>query len=573
MKLDFGTQMIFFSPEGFRCVTWSPIGCSSCSGCLLAVITTHYYVAIYGPKIGSYPKQWVEIVNLSQLLIENLSDDDIQLKNKDDTFEKASDEMLSTSIAWTSQCFPSGRDPFSIIAVGSKAGTITLWRSYKNNIELIHKFKAHGTWVVSMSWSLWIELDACTYAINLVTGCVDGSVNLWKILFSLPISNEESDSDSINTIKVSFELQKPLLTADSLNDNVDRLAFARGNKLYVLNAPSPFLLNIDKCICLENSFSLSMSITGMIWNYNTSQLRVFSVDGKHWTFDISEDSVSINQDVTDSVSQMVDDICLDQINNDEVLDQDEKEAEEDEDVGERKPLFYGVDASANVREKSPVYRFWDILEYSDAERQYNDQDSFFNCLLKACNDVYNDASGKSTILEEKHFQFKPVYLYETNKLVDAISQNWRNGLYIDVSLNARRINTYLYSSIEKISEIQDYITVFEKSLIRQVLSTMETCIQNGIGIENKQDQLFILNLCDRALLRYKEDLTLVALTDVAYTYLSRMDDWDVREERNLLHASDSLVDTDKLKLSMREPCRICGNNILFFLIKQHSLAF
>ncbi|CAG8444643.1 3440_t:CDS:10 [Ambispora leptoticha] len=470
------------SDEGFRCATWSPIGCSSCNGCLLAVITTHYYVAVYGTKIGSFPTQWIEIVNLSQLLIENLYDDDdhIQLKNRDGIFEKTSDEMLSTSIDWSSRCFPAGRDPFSIIAVGSKAGTITLWRSYKNNIEFIHKFKAHDSWVVSMSWSLWVELDDCTHAVNLVTGCVDGSVSLWKILFSLPILDEENDNDLINTIKVSSELQKPLLIADSLipsiikwncdmDDNIDRLAFARGNKLYVLNAPSPFLLNTDKCVYLENSFSLSMSITGMNWNYNASQLRVFSVDGKHWTFDVSENSMSINQDVTDFISQMIDEICLDQINNDDVLDQDEKEVEEDEDIGERKPLFYGVDASANeffisrmisqteneyvtdkvdnsylslclaeeensseislslisriknilknnrfiLREKSPRYQFWDILEYFDAERQYNDQDSSFNCLLKACNDVCDDTSAKSTTLEENHFQFKPLYLYDT----------------------------------------------------------------------------------------------------------------------------------------------------------------
>lgn len=78
---------------------------------------------------------------------------------------KKNKKNQSIAVSWSPLCITENYDSFSIIAVGSKGGSVTLWKfkedennddylSYLDTLDSIHK-----SWVTITSWSKWISYD------------------------------------------------------------------------------------------------------------------------------------------------------------------------------------------------------------------------------------------------------------------------------------------------------------------------------------------------------------------------------------------------------------------------------
>ncbi|PKK64450.1 hypothetical protein RhiirC2_787476 [Rhizophagus irregularis] len=357
--LDFTDRIIQENQETFRCATWSPNGTSNLKGCLFIAITTKYNVSIYGPKVNPINSDWIEIENMTENIINSYTNEKVE----DITDEIIADQLQSISISWSPLFIGENFDPVSIIAIGSKAGTITFW-SYNNGVNFLYCLQAHETWVTISSWSRWVNLGNNQYASSFVTGCVEGSVYLWQVSLSRDFSNNE---DGDGKLLLSVTLRMTLTNEDGRMaeimkwydsaDGSEKFAVIKGRKIYVWLSNESMLLYDAQIISLNFTMQMSKVVTGLTWRYDGSQLRVFTMDGNHWTFNVSnEEGINIDESRTNFINKSLITKWQEQEFEDEKDDEsleeftfveEVKNAEEENDSLMKEPIYYGADSSAN----------------------------------------------------------------------------------------------------------------------------------------------------------------------------------------------------------------------------------
>ncbi|GBB84649.1 hypothetical protein RclHR1_11210003 [Rhizophagus clarus] len=359
--LDFTDRIIQENQETFRCATWSPNGTSNLKGCLFIAITTKYNVSIYGPKVNPINSDWIEIENMTENIISSYTNEKVE----DITDEIIADQLQSISVSWSPLCIGENFDPISIIAIGSKAGTITFW-SYNNGANFLYRLQAHETWVTTSSWSQWVNLGNNQYASSFVTGCVEGSVYLWQVSLSRDFSDNENGNGKI---LLSITLRMTLTNEDGRMadimkwydsaDGSEKFAVIKGRKIYVWLSNKSMLLYDAQIFSLDFTMQMSKVVTGLTWRYDGSQLRVFTMDGNHWTFNVSkEEGINIDEFRTNFINKSLitkwqeqefededekDDESLEEL----TLIEEVKNAGEENDSSMKEPIYYGADSSAN----------------------------------------------------------------------------------------------------------------------------------------------------------------------------------------------------------------------------------
>ncbi|KAK4754172.1 hypothetical protein SAY87_002276 [Trapa incisa] len=58
--------------ESIRSISWSPLGMSANSGCLLAICTVEGHVKLYRPPFCDYSAEWIEVMDISEDLYYHL---------------------------------------------------------------------------------------------------------------------------------------------------------------------------------------------------------------------------------------------------------------------------------------------------------------------------------------------------------------------------------------------------------------------------------------------------------------------------------------------------------------------
>ncbi|CAG8829819.1 2832_t:CDS:10, partial [Gigaspora margarita] len=478
---DFNSTLIKDIPEVFKCLTWSPIGCSIIQSCLFIAITSRFHVAIYGPKDGPLQRDWIEVENMSPRLFQHYTEQ----TSENDADETLSDKLQSISVSWSPLCFPESFDPFSVIAVGSKAGTITLW--------------------------------------SFVTASDDGSVYMWRVIISLiPVI-----SSGIENIKIqaSVALHATLSQADNrpasimkwyeCNNTGEKLAIVKGLKIYIWASNGSPLINTDLDPPKMFKIPISRGIIAIIWNYDGSQLYIFNneADGSGNSLFFAVLFALETTDalyITDKYEVSYVTFCPseEQSNNELIpsLIMKLKDMLEDAYILER---------------KSTNYLMWDLLEYCDLENESDKNDSLLHQMDKACWDCYHKYATSSSISGLTEFS------------LIGIIMKWKNVLYRNRSINALRLLMHIYSNTMHLEAplgvqsqlnpaFEDCLKKIENYFLKQVLSTIVDCIKCGIAINNGHDQLFIVYWCDWILLYFNDDNELLKLAKFLYEYLSTL---------------------------------------------------
>ncbi|KAJ3083307.1 hypothetical protein HK102_001141, partial [Quaeritorhiza haematococci] len=298
--------------EGFRSVAWSPTGFSALSGCLLATISTSHCVSVYEPSDDPATSEWKKIADLSDLLYSqyNFTEEEIMVSKSN------LDKLESISIAWSGPCrLKASVKPVSLIAVGSKEGTVALF-SYVNKPAICATFRPHETWVTDLEWSDWfVDENGLPYA-YLSSAGADGSVYVWVVqLTRWSISGGGTGiklACNVTLRKVISQPELPVALAmrfytDPTRTSPPKCAVAKGSRVYVWYAPHSILVPTPEHVVdlTVYKMSVTMGVGGLTWSTSGNGLRVFTLDGKSTRLTFHNGTLVLGEDMTANLHQKI----------------------------------------------------------------------------------------------------------------------------------------------------------------------------------------------------------------------------------------------------------------------------
>ncbi|XP_019101892.1 PREDICTED: uncharacterized protein LOC104791166 [Camelina sativa] len=254
-----------------RSLSWSDIGMSPNYGCLLAVCTAEGRVKLYRPPYSDFCAEWIEIVDVSKMLYENLSSTNFGESNSPSTssskvleievYKQASNGqdchslpkapknfseeispetyvsrealLSSLSVAWSSLLnfsFGSSYENmlrFSLLAIGSKSGCVSIWKVHAPEcyhiersdvspiVELTAIIQAHSSWVSTMSWGI-SGCDSSNPQVVLVTRSCDGNN-----VYFFPMCSTLSDILIRNRLSIAPVISELIVIETILNFDYD----------------------------------------------------------------------------------------------------------------------------------------------------------------------------------------------------------------------------------------------------------------------------------------------------------------------------------------------------------------
>ncbi|KAI9106105.1 hypothetical protein DFS34DRAFT_46885 [Phlyctochytrium arcticum] len=302
--------------EGFKRSGWSPAGCSALGGCLLATISTHHSVAIWAPIDDPAVGEW-----------EPIQDVNPELRNVAGIYTSAGEivpEKLATisTMTWSPLHETKGHCPAplrcsygtSILSVGTKAGTVVLWRYVEGELKDGFEFKAHKSWVLNLAWSGWRQEVDYEYA-YLATSASDGSVRVWSVISRFTESHDEPRQRKVS-VQLWAEVEKEdargmaILSFMHASSEVlpFRLAFTKGRTAGVWLAPQSGLTPHPRSDPLTNSdadFDIAleahpvvlrcrlpqtMGASAACWDSVGEELTIYTTDGQCFLLALDDDN-------------------------------------------------------------------------------------------------------------------------------------------------------------------------------------------------------------------------------------------------------------------------------------------
>lgn len=295
-------QTSYALTEGYRCSSWSPTGVSKLSTCLLSIVTTSHRVLIYGPKAHPANSEWVQVKDITPCLAKLYTSD-----GNGHTFVSSDDlnKFQSMSISWSTKCPLSTSSPdlgdISVIALGSKAGTVTLWSYHRTSgSRHLTTFTAHVSWITNLAWSRWHPVESGCYA-YLSTACVDGSVAFNKVSIMLDASSS-AEVVTVEPHTTWFQQDRQMITAikwfdEAILDVKDGsryyflCAVTKITTVYVFSVPSSATEqgdgDLNSIILVDYTLPIGMGVSGLSWSADGRLLRLFAVEGRHRTVIVS----------------------------------------------------------------------------------------------------------------------------------------------------------------------------------------------------------------------------------------------------------------------------------------------
>lgn len=187
--------------DQFRCAVWSPLQCSLLGGCMLITVTTGNQVLMYEADSNPSIEEWKIVVNLTKLLQKHYKFDLNSLTNDD------INRIETICVDWSPY---NNNDDISLIALGSKAGVITIWK-FDKNIQLFTSINAFDTYVYKLKWTNWYFTEKEDAYIYLIAGSCEGELKEIKFTINFKTKKchiktstiEQSNESIISIIEIS----------------------------------------------------------------------------------------------------------------------------------------------------------------------------------------------------------------------------------------------------------------------------------------------------------------------------------------------------------------------------------
>ncbi|WOK99671.1 hypothetical protein Cni_G08383 [Canna indica] len=200
----------------------------------------------------------------------------------------------------TCQIQPSLSNRCAILAVGGKAGNISLWilcepegytiehGSASVDPTLIGFLQAHNSWITAISWEMF-SLDSSVSQLIMATGSSDGSVKIWSANVEDLVSSSEANNSP-------FSLLNEVTIAISSQISTISLAVPRKSQEKIVLAIGKGSGSIEVWICHVSCKKIQSAgfydahdqvVTGLVWAFDGSCLYSCSQDNsiKSWVLD------------------------------------------------------------------------------------------------------------------------------------------------------------------------------------------------------------------------------------------------------------------------------------------------
>ncbi|KAJ3191620.1 hypothetical protein HK101_007558 [Irineochytrium annulatum] len=256
--------------ESFFQMVWSPLGCSERGGCVALAVTTSHLVGVWEPMGDPAESKWSMVYDLSDVILALLG------YNADDFADDVSkfNKIETMAVAWSETMLIPGKyhRRYSIVACGSKGGTVTLFI---------------------------------------------GEIVVYRISGNLTASPEDRErlGDGFNftatffkRVITKYEAVVSLMKFYTPVGGVPRLAIAKGPQVwfwYLPPDPAPDPLAPDPAV---NPVDLPVFITisGLVWGVGGDELRVYTVDGKVLLIACEPDGTfALMEDLTDQFIRQI----------------------------------------------------------------------------------------------------------------------------------------------------------------------------------------------------------------------------------------------------------------------------
>ncbi|KAF9558378.1 hypothetical protein EC968_007115 [Mortierella alpina] len=239
------------------------------------------------------------------------------------------DKIECVSLAWSPKIFIDGIG--SLLTLGNKSGDITIWNVVDpQNIRCVTVIGTSGeTWVTQISWSPWI-IGEDSYVAMLAYSLADGTVHVRKVIFNptAPLENIEVSENIMDIPARSLHPCTVLRWSTTLPEAADRpnnLAFSKGNRLYIWLPESNRILAWRKPI--------AKAISDISWDAFGTKVFVFFMDGKHSVLNVSDEGLKVNEDHVEFVHQNIISRCHLQSKTNLTQEEGEDDDGGDEDAG------------------------------------------------------------------------------------------------------------------------------------------------------------------------------------------------------------------------------------------------
>ncbi|KAJ3062539.1 hypothetical protein HDU98_001573, partial [Podochytrium sp. JEL0797] len=299
---------------------------------VLAVVSSHFSVALCVPAKDPSDSEWVPRRDLLDDLMRLY-----KVARKKDTEvlvdTRTANLLESCSLSWSELCIDKKRvlgNRFCFLAIGSKEGTITLWRFHASDPTTpVYQtsIKPHDGWITRSNWSQWVsEGPASVQHCYMLSSYANGCLYAHKVTFDP------------STLVLDVHPGVQLFGADNrpasvikffANDiNLLRCAIAKSTTLHIWTADTP----LSSPLALPTT----MPVGGLTWSLGGDEVHVYSTDGRCCTVEVAEGeqgSRGVEVAVLEETTQMF---------YAEMLGEEEEEGEEEGEEGDAAVKAGGV---------------------------------------------------------------------------------------------------------------------------------------------------------------------------------------------------------------------------------------
>ncbi|KAH8104064.1 putative zinc-finger of transcription factor IIIC complex-domain-containing protein [Cristinia sonorae] len=243
---DWGAVSLGSLDPHFRSVTSSPNNLTPDAGCVLSVLNSNMQVSFWTATKNHLTGIWTKVGEYDGSLhsLDSSNTTDGRLYN--------TLQAQVTSIAWSTQAnfatIPAPNADYSLLALGSRAGTVRLARYFNGSdlqtcLRSAALFSVSDRWITHLSWSPWSPLQNEQCEAFLACGISDGSVTVVKVTQSLHQLSEHIAFIKEYEVSVACDLlsDKP---CEATNHSITSLQWIQTPKNRFLLLSSPGQLHL-----------------------------------------------------------------------------------------------------------------------------------------------------------------------------------------------------------------------------------------------------------------------------------------------------------------------------------------